>query len=758
MRRRMLMAAIASVLLPVSCAIAQTPVPIPKVASPETTPTQNAPVKTSETPLPPEPGFIRFRADNLKIYEDNRVVGKGNVRAQYERYAITSDEAISDPGTNVATFTGNVALSGQGLSVHGKEMSLNLKTRQWRLLAAESAITPENFKVGVLAPVFIKGKELAGTEDNRISVVDGSMTTCDRETPHYVLTAKEVDVYPGVKLIARRVTFYALGHKLISLPAFAIPLNYARSRTNLIPQVGQTAAEGFFIKSAYNYMATKSNTGLLRLDLMSKKGVGEGIEHTYRFGTAVGSITAYHLFDRTLNADSVTGRIAHKQTLGNVLLDVSSDYRSNSYQYAPQSTSGNTQLSLIRNVNGASTSLLVRQTVTTGFGDFNNLTSSLQHRQKIAGVNSSLALDFARFASPGVAGNLELNSRVELSKDLSSYSWKLNLAKRFDLDKDSFVGDSNFSSLDKVPELTLETDTKRLGHTLPLKTQANLGLSVGRYREEPFGVDTERVMFDLSTMPRVLDLSGSTKLTYGLGFRQSVYGNEAAQYVISANTGIRRKIGEKSAISLDYRYQRPRGVSAFRFDYASAYNVLTSRLDLRETEKFKLSLYSGYNFAIKEFPWQDITLRAWYAPSKSFGVYTSTGYDLNHARWRSLINQFQVRLPYGLKMDLGTRYDIVYHKLGTARMQLDTPVGKKTKFQALLGYNGFSGMFDYKALMLTRDLHCWEASLAYVDQNDFYSQKGFQFSVRIKAFPLFDQFGVGQRGQSLMDTSMGEVF
>jgi hypothetical protein len=44
-----------------------------------------------------------------------------------------------------------------------------------------------------------------------------------------------------------------------------------------------------------------------------------------------------------------------------------------------------------------------------------------------------------------------------------------------------------------------------------------------------------------------------------------------------------------------------------------------------------------------------------------------------------------------------------------------------------------------------------------VDQGGFYNNRGVYFNVRIKAFPMLDDFGVGNFGQAL-DTSVGQVY
>jgi len=180
-------------------------------------------------------------------------------------------------------------------------------------------------------------------------------------------------------------------------------------------------------------------------------------------------------------------------------------------------------------------------------------------------------------------------------------------------------------------------------------------------------------------------------------------------------------------------------------------------LNLENSEKFRLSLIGGYNFEQPRFPWQDSVIRMAIQPNPDLLFYTATGYDFNRGTLRQVINQLRLRHGDNFKLDLGTRYDPTRGKLATAATALDTPIGPKYRLQAVAGWNGLTNTFDYRSFRLTRDLHCWEASLTYVDQGGFYNNRGFYFNLRIKAFPLYDNFGVGNFGQAL-DTSVGQVY
>jgi hypothetical protein len=59
--------------------------------------------------------------------------------------------------------------------------------------------------------------------------------------------------------------------------------------------------------------------------------------------------------------------------------------------------------------------------------------------------------------------------------------------------------------------------------------------------------------------------------------------------------------------------------------------------------------------------------------------------------------------------------------------------------------------------MIVRDLHCWEISLVRMDHRDWRTEQGWRINLTIKAFPVYQNYGVGGAGQPL-DTGVGDIF
>src|SRR5262249_54101893 len=247
--------------------------------------------------------------------------------------------------------------------------------------------------------------------------------------------ARAIDIYPGDKMIVRHATLYALGHRLFTLPTLVIPLRErAGHQYPIVPEVGQSQAEGYYVKSAYQYALNGELPGLLKLDLMQKRGVGTGVQQAYRLGTGAGTLLLYGLIPLAGVAAEQSGHLQHTQQFGNIRADFNGDFRRSDYQYAVANGTSTTTVSgglnLTRQVEKSNTTLNLRQDQTTGFGTFRTLASSLTHQQQFGGgLSGSFGADFVNSSSGGVGTGIttrQLNTRMELRQRARQFDLVLN--------------------------------------------------------------------------------------------------------------------------------------------------------------------------------------------------------------------------------------------------------------------------------------------------------------------------------------------
>ncbi|MCE5314642.1 MAG: hypothetical protein ABFD49_10235 [Armatimonadota bacterium] len=684
-------------------------------------------------------------------------IAHGHITILYHEYVVNADDGTVDYQTGIATFCGNVVFNTGNQKVLGDQASLNLRTGRWVVHTAASTINPKYTNGNLKAPVFANAPLIDGVKRQSMFLNSSEVTTCNLEHRHYELVSKSVSIYPGRRIILRDASFYALGKRIITFRRLVFPLREVMNNTQLIPKIGQTNEEGIFAKFAYPLWAGAAQSGIFLLDLMSKKGVGTGLKNNYTIGNGTGTLQAYTLSDQNTNLRTNTGTLEHMQTFGNVKFGLSSSLRSNSYLYASDSLTFKNKATFTHSTDTTDSSLVFGYNENKTTSSTATTTGTLKQTLHL-GKDAVLEGLFDYLAYSGSTNRARLSSNLSFTKKEDKFDWSITAAKLTDLSDEAFVSSGKFSGIEKLPELALTSDSAKLGKTLPFGIPLKLRFAYGHYNELTSTTNLMRTYLELNTPVQTHCVTNTWQLQSGGGFRQYAYSDETAQYTFDASAQLKKQLTTESNFALTYRYQNPRGYSPFRFDSLSDYNIINASLNLKSGAKNSFSLIGGYNFIQHSAPWQSTTVRWSVQASKNLLFYTATGYNFNTSKWKALINQVRIRSDNdSFKLDLGTRYDTTENQLSSIKGVIDTKLGSKYHFQANAGYDGLNNEFDYLNFKLTRDLHCWEASLVYTDQTGFYEDKGLRLYLRIKAFPFFDDFGTGTFGQAL-DTSVGEVY
>jgi hypothetical protein len=101
-------------------------------------------------------------------------------------------------------------------------------------------------------------------------------------------------------------------------------------------------------------------------------------------------------------------------------------------------------------------------------------------------------------------------------------------------------------------------------------------------------------------------------------------------------------------------------------------------------------------------------------------------------------------------LSIGSYFDGIAHTWSNVNLFLDGLKIGKTKFGAILNYNGYTQQLDSAQYSVIYDLHCAEAVFTVMSQNTgFEPGTTYQFFIRLKALPFNSGFGAGNRGQPL---------
>jgi hypothetical protein len=745
---------------------------------------QDPPPALSQTPstdrinlppgqIPPDVGTVE--------YEEASIVGSRikarNVRVTVGEYTLRGGELEGDLERELV-FTGNPSLTFRGQVLTGDRILFSPKAKTFRVENLHTALTPDFLQGRLLSPLYLSAGSISGRRRDPIIGMDLDATTCELSRPDYLVRAGEVIVEPEKRVVLKRATFILWGVRLVTLPVIVIPLDQRlrRPRADYLPEFGRSQEEGWFVKAALSYLLADRAPGLYRVDLMEKKGIGLGVEQNWSLTRWEGAFAIYAI-PTGGTSRNLSGRVSNRLSLGGgQLLSLDNDFQQNSYLSLPQTTNFHTRLGYQLQTGGINVGLnLTRMATDTEGFRTRSYSASLSQSYPLGKTGSiSFSGDYSRFSSVTLPSEFnpkgafqrteQLHTRMQADQRGDNYLLQFVANKSIPVGKR--VGQSFFSGVEKIPEITLSNYRFRRGYlsTLPL----TFSLSFGQYSEggSLFGqqpstkTTSERVIVGLDAANLRYPLSRSTQLSINSGFQQYFYGEGAAQYVIRSNATLTQQWNRRSGINFTYAYQRPRGGTPFRFDQLGQYHTLNTDIGFLDDSRLQLTARIGYDFAQSGFggfrqPWQTLAINLLARPAPWARLQNLLSYDPNNGRMQNIISDLRFRGRNDFSLDMVARYDPVRHKFGNINSYVNLPIGNLWRVVALLQYNGYLKRFESRNIQVVRDLHCLEASLTYIDNPFGYrNDRQIYFQVRIKAIPIFQRFGTGQFGQAI-DTGIG---
>ncbi|MCS6863272.1 MAG: hypothetical protein NZT92_23440, partial [Abditibacteriales bacterium] len=425
----------------------------------------------------------------------------------------------------------------------------------------------------------------------RTTTFRGMLTSCDLSEPHYEIRAEEVVITPQDNIVMRNVSFWLLGRKIFSRRHYVIPLRprLERQRGLRLPSVGHNEVEGFFVKNSFNYLSTERLLGTLFLDFMTQRGIGIGTQHSYGFADALGTIYFYTVNDRRTGATQFDVRFRHQQRLlDDVLATLGFDSTKNNQFTAPGTSFRNLNFSVQSPSRNVFLNLRSERSTSPFFGGTDSLTGqfAIQRAQISRNTFLDFSADYRRsLIVLGEPRSEELTNRLQLTRTGRLLETILRFEKLQDLDRFTSPGDEFRNALDRVPEIALFWSSNRNQRKLFGLLPADAQFSVGDYREygNPHqtgvgGLRLRRTYFQLD-FPGVGDeyikrFGENTELTFGGTFKQALYSNDTAQYVLEYRSHFQHGFGERAGIFVDYWRQKPVGFTPFLFDGVVPFHAL----------------------------------------------------------------------------------------------------------------------------------------------------------------------------------------
>jgi lipopolysaccharide assembly outer membrane protein LptD (OstA) len=561
---------------------------------------------------------VTLRANTFQYDRTTKIlVAAGDVVVTYQDVVIKADRLRANLETNDVRAQGNVTIEVGRYQARGTALDYNLTTRQGRI---EQAAT-EYKGPYVLGTVYVRAQVVDGTFGSATFGRSGVCTTCEGPNPLVYLTAGELSFYPNDKIVGRRVGVWIGGRRIVTWPYFIIYLREQRA-SRLLPVVGYSQTEGYFLKTFYSYAINPDHYGYLRLDLMERLGIGYGVEHTYRWGGGNGTLFLYRLENKQSGGSDSRVVVNHQQRLGDVTARLYTDYLTRYDPLFPE-TSVYGSLDAFTRTRASSTTLYQSySSFDIGVVRLSTYTARLIHAQQITrALSAEVVGDFSRTSS-ALGADDELLPRLTLRYRGAGYLVTLTADGRVDLDGDRFPFDQRFG-VERLPELTVAVDPRLLRGTR-LVYQAQVG--VGRFRETLFAGTTDAVRADSTiTLSGPLFQSDQGFLDLRAQLRGSYYSTGDARGFVSGRLNYTRFLGPNWQAQAGMTYQDQVGQTPFSFDRTLG---RISQADATVTYRRSDLIVTGTtSFDASTGVWAPAVVRAQYAPRPGWIIASALSYN-----------------------------------------------------------------------------------------------------------------------------------
>jgi len=637
-----------------------------------------------------------------KIEDEDLIIAKDGVEFKYQDIEIKAEYLKINLTTNLLFASGEIYFLQDETETYCEELTYNWKTKKIILVRLKGELTGE----GVKGKVYYQGEKMENFPET-VEITEGSFTTCELEEPHYRIVAKEMIIYPKDKIIARNISWYEGKIKIITLPYFLIFLD-RKTQQPILPKIGQNSADGWFIKTNFNYYIDEKSYGTLYIDWLEKKGIGTGVEHTWEIGSQNNpgetSLYLYQIKEKDSGKINLTGKIKYGQEFEEDLkTQVTLNYSgskaaggellSNSLksQFSLDKKGEKYNLKITGKYNFSGTGLGQEDLSING-----NIKANYNYTFNDE-LSSALTLLYTdkNPASQEVA-DLELKPKWVLKYKGEGYTLNLTTEKRFDLDGDDYTGENVSKIIERLPEFDFKKSSITIGNT---KITYNIDASVGHFYEAATEEDNWRGEYIINAK-RPFELGKYLTLTPSGTFRQDVYLTGEARYLVGGKVDLKASYDSNISATLSYNYNKSVGPTPFNFDYiAPLTNTVSGKLTLKPSEKFKMDLSTNYNFVTENFG--NLVGKVEYKPKDDWKMNFSSSYNLNTKEWNKKINS-------------------------TLDLQLSEDWRVK--------YKGVVDLDDFKltnsVVGITRDLHCREITINYKQ-----ATKSIWVEFYIKAFP-----------------------
>lgn len=216
----------------------------------------------------------RIDADQLR-YDDRsqRYVAEGNVLIEKGDRRLRADFVEFDRQQMQAVASGNVRASLGKDELSGSRVELDLERQTGVLYDGYVLLRENNFRLA--------GERIEKLGENTYEIENARVTTCEGETPDWMITGRYVKVTIEGYAWVKNATARARDVPFFYLPYFVFPAKSERQSGLLRPEFGRSNRWGYFINQPLFWAINDSTDATFYYNFLSERGHKLGGEYRY---------------------------------------------------------------------------------------------------------------------------------------------------------------------------------------------------------------------------------------------------------------------------------------------------------------------------------------------------------------------------------------------------------------------------------------------------------------------------------------------
>lgn len=690
----------------------ETPPPITPAGQAPPSPT---PAPTDVPTLPPN--HIAVLADKVSGNTSQGQPGDadGNVHILYGAEEIVGDHAHFD-GLRTITITGNpfIINRAQDSVLEADEIAFDTIDQTAKLTNGRGT-SSEGVERGL---VHFKAKDLHTDQDGIGHGLAPNVSTCMNSRSGYHITGKNMDVYPGDKIVIYKAILWLGAAAIFWLPKVVIPLRTVQNeaqRPRYFPDIGYDQYEGYWIKTRITFGKNQYYYGYYTVNYYTKVGLGLGYTgyYTSHSGHRSASLSFYTIKDARIDSRQNNIALNELENFSNSLKgNFGLTYVSNFGPYT------NVPANEGFTANVAHTGLRSNQTYGFDYSAVGNQSNSTSYsftdsRQFTQSLRNSLNFNLAA-SSSDYAGFATSNSTAHFN-DLADYT---TAGADYQMNIDRTYAAQPYG-VNKLPEFTIRPykffpDFKYF----PM----NANFVIGEYSEPSNDFSSQRADIGLNMGPLIAKVANSD-FQATVNVNQYAYGTGDLKASIQQNMSLNTPLGTHFVNSITYDESNYNGPAFEPFQFLDQQPTTNSKAAQDLVRVFNGNYYNlslGFSTYFNEQA-QPVTYQFMAAPSSRSVLLLSGSFNPGAGNGFYTTNA-QIAFPLG----------------PNTAAQFVTDIDWKQK-----------GALTNKVLYLTKTIGgCYQIQALYNE-----SLKLVTVSLNILAFPSQTAtFSVGQSGPLIPTT------